>query len=43
MNVSEGIDVNKSGKSKNVIFVISGIFEIKTLLMSHIFVMVVMI
>ena len=43
IDISEGIDVDKTNKSKNVCFVIIGIFYIKTLVMDHIFVMVVII
>ena len=43
IDVSQGIDVDKKISQKNVYFVIIGIFDIKTLVMDHIFVMVVII
>ena len=43
VDISEEIDVNRTDRSKNVCFVIIGIFQIKTLIMDHIFVMVAMI
>ena len=43
IDISEGIDVNKTNASKNVIFVIIGILKILVLSMNHIFAMVVMI
>ena len=42
IDISEGIDVDKTNQ-KNVCFVITGIFYIKTLVMDHIFVTVVII
>ena len=41
INISEGIDTDKTNKSKNVCFTIIGIFYIKALAMEHIFVIVV--
>ena len=43
IDISEGIDVGMSDKSKNVCYVIIGIFWIRTLAMDHIFVMVAII
>ena len=43
IDISEGIDVNKTNLPKNVIFVIIGILKILVLSMNHIFAMVVMI
>ena len=43
IDILEGIDVNKTNTSKNVIFVFIGILKILVLSMSHIFAMVVMI
>ena len=43
IDVSQGIDVDKKISQKNVYFVIIGIFDIKALVMDHIFVMVVII
>ena len=40
---SEGIDVNKTNASKNVIFFTIGILKILVLCMNHIFAMAVMI
>ena len=42
IDISEGIDINKTNKSKEC-FVIIGIFSIKTLVMDHIFAMVAII
>ena len=43
IDISEGIDVNKTNLSKNVIFITIGILKILVLNMNHIFAMVVMI
>ena len=43
IHISEGIDVNKTNPSKNVIFVIFVVLRIFLLSMNHIFAMVVMI
>ena len=43
IDISEGILVNETNASKNVIFVTTGILKILVLSMSHIFAMVVMI
>ena len=43
IDILEGIDVNKTNTSKNVIFVFIGILKILVLSTSHIFAMVVMI
>ena len=43
IDISEGIDVNKTNLSKNVIFITIGILKILVLNMNLIFVMVVMI
>ena len=43
IDISEGIDVNKTSASKNVIFVVFVILKILVLSMNRIFVMVVMI
>ena len=39
IDVSDGIDVGMSDKSKELCFVIIGIFYMRTLIMDHIFVM----
>ena len=41
IDISEGIDINKTNASKSVIFVITGIFKILVLNMNHIFAMLV--
>ena len=43
IDISEGIDVNKTNLSKNVIFVTIVILKILVLSMNHIFAMVVVI
>ena len=43
IDISEGIDVNKQIRQKNVIFVSIGILKILLLSMNHVFAMVVMI
>ena len=43
IDISEGIDINKTNASKDVIFVVIGTFLINILNMDHIFAMVVMI
>ena len=43
IDISEGIDVNKTNLSKNVIFITIGILKILVLNMNLIFVMAVMI
>ena len=43
IDISVGIDVNKTNASKNVIFVTIGILKMLVLSMNHIFSMVVMI
>ena len=43
IDISEGIDLNKQINQKNVCFVIIGIFYIRTLVMDHIFMMVVIV
>ena len=43
IDISEGVDINKTNASKSVIFVIICTFYIKTLPMNHIFAMAVMI
>ena len=43
IDISEGIDVNKTNKSKDVCFVIIGTFYNKILAIDHIFVMVAII
>ena len=42
-DISEGMDINKTNASKNVIFLIIGILKTLVLTMNHIFAMVVMI
>ena len=43
IDISEGIDLNKTSASKNVIFVTIGILKILVLIMNHILAMVIMI
>ena len=43
IDISEGIDANKTNASKNMIFVAISILKILVLSMNHIFTMVVMI
>ena len=43
IDISEGIDINKQTRQKNVKFVIIGTLKILVLNMNHIFVMVVMV
>ena len=43
IDISEGIDINKQTRQKNVKFVIIGTLKILVLNMNHIFVMIVMV
>ena len=43
IDISEGIDINKTGASESVIFVTISILQILVLIMNHFFVMVAMI
>ena len=43
IDISEGIDVDKTNASKNVIFVTTGALKVLVLNMSHMFVMAIMI
>ena len=43
IDISEGMDINKTNASKNVIFLTIGILKTLVLTMNHIFAMVVLI